>query len=330
MDKVSIIIPVYNAGEFLHQSLDSVVAQTYQNLEIICINDASEDNSLDILKQYAAKDPRFIIINEGKFGSSECRNIGLERATGNFCICLDADDFFAPEMISKAYHKIKKSGADICIFPYLEYDHQKQQCLGDKKGFSPKVKVEEDIISPKDYSDSIFTYINGATWNKLYNKKFIDQHNFRFLNVPACNDVTFTFLTIANAQKIALLDEPLLYYRVNLKTSITSKRKKTVGAAMTAVERLREELKKSGQWEIYKKSFLHQAFILLRVDYKFCAPELKKSCKKKILEYCSGEDWVGFDDIDFQIFSLDKEKLGLFKYWISFLGLKLKKKLKKI
>ena len=326
MDKISIVIPVYNAAKYLRECLDSVAAQSYENLEIICVNDASEDGSLEILNAYAAKDSRFVIIDEGKFGSAACRNIGLERATGVYCICLDADDFFDREMIAKAYAKISQSGADICMFPYYEYDDKAQKKLG-VKGFSNKVRVVGDVFCAADYPDNIFTFINGSTWNKLYRREFLELYGFRYLNVPACNDLTFTFLTVANAEKIALLSEPLLYYRVNLDNSITSKRQRTIGAAMEAVDKWKEGLKQTGRWDVFRKAFMRQAFVLLRVDYKFCGREMRETLKRQIIDYCSGDDWHGFKDIDFEIFKLDVRKSGKLRYWGQLLWLKLRKKL---
>ena len=102
---------------------------------------------------------------------------------------------------------------------------------------------------------------------------------------------------------------------------------KTIGAAMEAVDKWKEGLKQTGRWDVFRKAFMRQAFVLLRVDYKFCGREMRETLKRQIIDYCSGDDWYGFKDIDFEIFKLDARKSGKLRYWGQLLWLKLRKKL---
>ena len=106
--KVSVILPVYNASDYLHQCMDSIVGQTLKDIEIICVDDGSTDNSLDILKEYEQKDKRVKVIQQKNAGAGAARNNGLSIATGEYLSFLDSDDFFEPDMLEKAYEKAKE------------------------------------------------------------------------------------------------------------------------------------------------------------------------------------------------------------------------------
>ena len=99
MAKVSVILPVYNAGKYLHQCMDSIVNQTLKDIEIICVDDGSSDNSLEILRQYAEKDERVKVIAQANGGAGAARNNGLRAATGEYLSFLDSDDFFELDML---------------------------------------------------------------------------------------------------------------------------------------------------------------------------------------------------------------------------------------
>ena len=107
-NKISIIIPVYNVADYLREALDSVINQTYANWEAICVNDGSTDNSLEILKEYAQKDSRFIIIDQENAGVSKARNVALDNATGEYIMFLDSDDYFKRNALEDALKAIKK------------------------------------------------------------------------------------------------------------------------------------------------------------------------------------------------------------------------------
>lgn len=116
MAKVSIIIPVYNTENYLKKCLDSVVNQTLEDIEIICINDGSTDRSLGILNDYAQKYSKIIVINQENKGVSEARNEGIEKASGEYIMFLDSDDYFQPQACETAYNSVNSSDYDLGIF----------------------------------------------------------------------------------------------------------------------------------------------------------------------------------------------------------------------
>ena len=116
MPKYSIVIPVYNVEKYLHQCLNSVINQTYKNLEIICINDGSKDNSLIILNEYLQKDNRIVIVNQKNSGVSSARNKGIRLSTGDFISFIDSDDYLDLNVYEKCVQRIISDNSDIIIF----------------------------------------------------------------------------------------------------------------------------------------------------------------------------------------------------------------------
>lgn len=112
---ISVIIPVYNVEKYLRDCLNSVINQTYKDLEIICINDGSKDNSLSILEEYAKKDKRIIIINKENAGVSAARNDGIEKSTGEYLFCLDSDDYIDNDFFEVFYNNAKKNNSDLVV-----------------------------------------------------------------------------------------------------------------------------------------------------------------------------------------------------------------------
>lgn len=134
MPKVSIIIPVYNVEKYLRQCLDSVVNQTLTDIEIICVNDCSPDNSLSILKEYAENDNRIKIIDlKENVGLGQARNIAMQQATGEYIMFVDSDDWLELVACKKAYDRINTNESDVCFFTYNLYDEKKGKIRWNKK-----------------------------------------------------------------------------------------------------------------------------------------------------------------------------------------------------
>ena len=154
--KVSVIIPVYNVEEYLHECLDSIVNQTYKNIEIICIDDSSTDKSLEILREYSNKDSRIIILQQRNQGAAVARNYGMGVAQGKYLLFLDSDDIFAESLIEKAVSKAEKFNADIVVYKAMSFDT------------SNNYAVMKDYISGFKYGqEKTFSYIDIP--DKIFN-----------------------------------------------------------------------------------------------------------------------------------------------------------------
>lgn len=171
--KISVIIPIYNVGEYLEQCIDSVINQTYKDLEIILVNDGSTDNCPAICDKYARIDSRIIVIHKTNGGLSDARNAGLKVATGEYIGFVDSDDYIVPDMYSILMSKIAEYGSDIvsCKFDFL-MDDQIKQCPWP----SMNSYIEGKVVTLQDF---FTTLINGdidcACWNKLYKKEIINE-----------------------------------------------------------------------------------------------------------------------------------------------------------
>lgn len=251
MIEVSVIIPIYNAGRYLQQCLDSVRNQTLKNIEIICVNDGSTDDSLFILQSAAQIDNRIIVVSQEKSTAGAARNRGLEMASGKYLSFLDADDFFEECMLEKAYKRAEKSNADIVVFRSDRYDER----LGDFTESNWTIKAEylpnKKIFSHRDMQ-GIFNCFVGWAWDKLFRTEFTKKTSLKFQNQRSINDLLFVYGALAKAERISIVNEILVHKRYNNKDSITANysKSKDLSCFYNALLSLKKELE---IWEIYEE-----------------------------------------------------------------------------
>lgn len=259
MAKVSVIIPVYNAEQYLRQCLDSVVNQTLEDIEIICVDDGSTDSSVAILKEYAARDSRVRLIREKNRGAGAARNQGLREANGDYLSFLDADDFFEPQMLEKAVAQAEAYDAQIVVFDSDQYHMDKRQFVR-----VPWVMVREDIppYMPFHYrqlAGNIFLSFVGWAWDKLYRRDFVEEHRLSFQEQRTTNDMLFVFSALVLAKRIAVVDEVLAHQRRGSGASLSVTREKSWHCFYDALTALRERLKAEGiYWEL-EQDFINYA-----------------------------------------------------------------------
>ena len=208
---ISIIVPVYNAEKHLSVSCGCIIAQTYPNLEILFIDDGSTDSSPEILKEYEGSDNRVRVVRQENRGAGAARNLGLDMAQGEYLSFLDADDFFEPEMVSKAYEKARMHDADICIFRYDRVDDSNNR-FGNL-GYISRLVPGKLCFGAEDIKEDLFKLTNPMAWNKLYRRSFILEKKVRFFEIATANDLNFTYKSLMIAKRIVVFDEILLHYR---------------------------------------------------------------------------------------------------------------------
>ncbi len=203
MNKISVIVPVYNVEQYLAKCLDSVINQTYKNLEIICVDDGSSDNSGRILDEYAAKDERIKVIHGENRGVSVARNKGLDVATGDWISFLDADDWLDVNAYEKLLKSIKGADVDIIIFGnYCVYD-------GITAKYKP-INIEENKLNDYSY---LLLKLGSLVWNKLYKRSVIENNKLRFVeHIKLSEDGLFNIELMLQYPKIQTIDEGLYYY----------------------------------------------------------------------------------------------------------------------
>ena len=222
--KISIILPIYNMENYLECCMDSILSQTFDEFELICIDDGSTDSTPTILNRYAQKDSRIKMITQANQGVGIARNKGIEMAQGQFLSILDADDFFEPSMLEKLYDRALADDSDIVICRTKQYDDSTKTISNMPWTLR---KNELPIDNPFDYhdvQDHVFTFCVGWAWDKLYRAAFVFQNQLKFPNLRNSEDLVFVFPSLVFANKISILDDCLVYHRVNRKDSVSSTR----------------------------------------------------------------------------------------------------------
>ena len=218
MPIVSVIIPSYNAMNYIAETLESVLAQTLADIEVIVVDDGSTDSTRDIVKEYAYKDSRLMLVEQTNQFAGVARNNGMAKATGSYLYFLDADDYIEKTALEILVNALEQSGADIAIAQSEGFDNATGDTWtidGSLNGmdFNRPIKHEE-------FCESNFQSFIGWPWYKLYRKNFIDKTGLAFQPLRTTNDALFVFCALAQAETIVCLDSILFHHRTNNKKSL--------------------------------------------------------------------------------------------------------------
>lgn len=259
--KVSVVIPVYNSGKFLSQTLDSILTQTLSDIEVLCVDDGSLDSGPEILETYAKKDPRirlFRLKNSGP-GAADARNKGLEEARGKYLSFLDADDLFDPDLLKKAYERAEITGADAVLYDACSFDSDS----GDFTDVGTYILYDKlpakEIFQAFDYKDCFFQAESGAAWCGLYRRLFVLEHGLQFKAHHHTDDLYFTYTALLSAERITALPDKLLFYRDNNEFSQTATRMTDPLAAPAAWKELQAWMQENQCYDPFKVSFVNKA-----------------------------------------------------------------------
>ena len=209
---VSVIMPVYNGEKYLKESVESVLNSTLNDkLELICVNDGSKDNSLEILEEYLKKDSRLVILNQENQGEAVARQNGLNLAKGEYVAFIDQDDKIEPNAYEIAYNYMREYDADIICFGWRNFSDDgskivRNDCLFDE------LKIYDDWWEAKKHRGSIYL------WNKLYKRSLIVDNDVRFdPNLRITDDEGFNLCAYSQAKKIIHI--PYVFYNYRQNTS---------------------------------------------------------------------------------------------------------------
>ena len=221
MKKLSVIIPVYNAQEWVSETLESLAEQTYENLEIICVDDGSCDESVHIIREFQKKQQNIRLIEQNNAGVCAARNTGIEAASGEYIAFIDADDLAEKEMYERMIAQLETEESDIIFCEFVRFfsDGHKQYAV--ETSFPKLLENPRDIRlflqSTKSYTDGDTLYtedIHGACWRSIYKKEIMDAHHVRFHpDLRFAEDQIFVLEYLEHCEKVSYTDKPYMWYR---------------------------------------------------------------------------------------------------------------------
>ncbi|EEB36712.1 glycosyltransferase, group 2 family protein [Anaerococcus hydrogenalis DSM 7454] len=247
---VSIVMPIYNAESYLKDSIESLINQKYKNLEIICVDDGSTDNSLRILKNYKKNDDRIKILKQRNQFAGVARNNGLNNANGKYIMFLDSDDIFEKNMIYNLVNKAEKYNTDIIFFGFYKFTEtiKKRSVIGIPY-------KNKNVISPIDIKSVIFQKAQGVPWNKFYNREFILNSGIKFQNLKSNNDIFFSKMTTILSNRILFEKKRYANYRVNNDNSTQGQYDVKSGNYAKAITSMYKEMQNRGIYKTFRNSF---------------------------------------------------------------------------
>lgn len=252
----SIVVPCYNAERYLRRTLESALAQTMGDFELICVDNNSTDKTPELLEECAAADSRVRVLSESEPGEGPARDAGLKRARGRWAYFLDSDDLMEPTLLEKSISLADDSQADVVVFQTNGLNDQTGEvapilgCM-DISWLPPGTKV----FDPHEYPQRIFNSFQNWVHNKLFSMPFVHAHGLHFQHVHRSADILFTCSALAHAERIAPLGEYLNQYRVLNRESAMQ----TSGAYpldfLDGFLELSRHLKADGIWTLYRTSY---------------------------------------------------------------------------
>lgn len=264
MPKISVIIPVYNVAEYVEECLNSLLCQTLFDIEVICVNDGSTDNSLDVVNNIAQKDRRIIVINKKNEGSGVARNTALKLASGEYVFFADADDWLDNNRVfEELYLKASQEDLDMLVFGGLScYTDRNGKIHKSKGGYSLRsipIKYLDRIFSYEDVKHDIFKFPSTA-WTKLYKRDFIVKNNIQFQHIKVGQDQLPFFHSMITAKRIAVLNKCLYCYRKNRPNSAMTVKKKVNFSPLYVLKGIEELLITLNRLEEYDTIFIDKYF----------------------------------------------------------------------
>ena len=289
MAEISIIMPVYNSQDHLKDTLDYILNQTFDDFELICVNDGSGDDSLDILNDYSLKDSRIKVFSQENKGQGSARNKGLEHCTGKYVYFMDSDDCIIPEFLELVHDNIKNNSSEIVMFKTGNIES------GNKIDTWPLFPFDE-VFKDVDFNDFTFDYhsvrkyvLNSsfAPWTKFYKKELFDRYDdFTFNEKLPYEDVLFHIKSMLRASRISFVPEYLYYYRIDNPNSSSFNYESHI-KIFDVIDEVEEFLKKENYLNDFEKEF--EFFKLRQITYHMITP-INEEHFKLAKQYLNGID----------------------------------------
>lgn len=256
---VSVIIPCYNGAAYLKQCLDSIINQTLEEIEIICVDDGSTDDTLNILNEYKSKDSRLQVVTQKNAGAGAARNNGLRIATGKYLSFLDSDDFFEPDMLEEAYNSAEKYESDFVAFNSDQYHMDTNRLVHESWVLRTQDIPPYMPFSYRQLTGNIFLTFVGWAWDKLYRREFVLENNLYFQEQRTTNDLLFVFSALIVAKKISIVDKILVHQRRGSSTSLSVTREKSWHCFYDALNALKKRMESENIFQELEQDYINYA-----------------------------------------------------------------------
>lgn len=330
---ISIVIPIYNAERFLPKCLDSILDQTYTNLEVICVNDSSPDNSLEVLNKYAEKDSRIRVVDKENEGVSAARNVGLSMVSGEYVMFVDADDWIDPETCQCAVDAMTEYQVDVVLWSYVSENHGNQSF---KKLFNGDMVFEEEICKQRLHRrfvgivDDELAHPELAdalcpVWGKLYKREVIQKSGARFVDlseIGTYEDGLFNLEVFGEVKKVVYLDRYFYHYRRDNTGSATSRYNPNLfNQWQNLYQRMTEYITERNLPEVYTKALHNRRSLgMLGLGLNIVSTDLPITRKLHLIRTILRDDRYiqAYRELDFQYFPIHwKVFYGCAKYKIT-------------
>lgn len=293
--RITVAISVYNVEEYLPKCLDCIVNQTFKDIEILCIDDCSTDETYSILQRYASNDNRFRLIKQAyNQGLSVSRNTAIANACGEYIWMLDGDDLFKTDLLEKAYNAVTNTNADVIIWDYHVFE--KDSDLNDKSD----IRTRLENINETDYKSLL--KLPSFMWIRLFRIDYLRRLNVYFTPGLTKQDIPINWKTLTHKPRVTIVPEVLAYYRMRA-SSTTNRKGKSLFSLYKVMDIVGDNLRKDGLYREFFDEYMTSRLQLLHGMYDFIIPELKEEAMSVVKEKCREKDVRDFLRIKSQLLS---------------------------
>lgn len=299
---ISIIVPVYNCDKYLKRCLDGLLNQSFKNIEIICINDGSKDNSLNILNDFSSKDKRVIIIDQENTGPAEARNNGLKKARGEYIMFCDSDDSYEPEMCEKMLNTIRFKNVDLVVCDCTIVKDDESYNVRDADIFYHRLI----FFGFHSISYEFKRQVNSVLWNKIFKREIIEKFNVDFPSGYYHDDMAFVFQYLCVIKNVYGIDDQLYNYNLRCdsimhKTYFSDKERSKLFDVIDASLYFYNKLVQNNILDNNKQYFVFMLCGLLYWTFSKCRSEEQM---KDFVDHCNE---ILLFDLDLDTFPKSKE-----------------------
>ncbi len=256
---ISVIIPFHNRADLLAETLDSILAQTFTDFELIGVDDGSTDNALQIFKDYAKHDARFKLYTKRHTNAGDARNLGYKHSRGDYLLFLDSDDLFESDFFATMLNTIRQENSDIAACVADEFDHYTKKTTRVRQFTNLTIKNEITTLTSTDLRPNLFTVMLPAIWNRIFKRSLVEQYHLRFQSQVSSNDMYFSFAALIYSNQITFINRTLVHHRVNDQRSLSNLKNQLTNKIdiCTALDHLRKKLPTKVFVSLKKEYYTH-------------------------------------------------------------------------